>query len=63
MFFADVDVVIRPSDIATASGSPRARYWDELKRDLKPIYTAVNADAAKAALDSWPPSGGTAIRR
>src|ERR1700760_4509703 len=22
------------------------RYWDELKRDLKPIYTAVNADAA-----------------
>ena len=27
------------------------RYWDELKRDLKPIYTAVNADAAKAAFD------------
>jgi len=25
------------------------RYWDELKRDLKPIYTAVNATAARAA--------------
>ena len=20
------------------------KYWDEIKRDLKPIYTAVNAD-------------------
>ena len=27
------------------------RYWDELKRDLKPIYTAVNATAARAAFD------------
>jgi putative transposase len=27
------------------------RYWDELKRDVKPIYTAVNATAARAALD------------
>ena len=27
------------------------RYWDELKRDLKPVYTAVNADAARAAFD------------
>ena len=26
-------------------------YWDELKRDLKPIYTAVNATAARAAFD------------
>jgi putative transposase len=25
--------------------------WDALKRDLKPIYTAVNAAAARAALD------------
>jgi transposase-like protein len=25
--------------------------WDALRRDLKPIYTAVNADAARAALD------------
>jgi transposase-like protein len=25
--------------------------WDALRRDVKPIYTAVNADAAKAALD------------
>ena len=27
------------------------RYWDELSRDLKPIYQAANADAAAAALD------------
>jgi putative transposase len=27
------------------------RDWDALKRDLKPIYTAVNAQAARAALD------------
>ena len=27
------------------------RYWDELSKDLKPIYQAVNADAAAAALD------------
>jgi len=27
------------------------KYWDELSRDLKPIYQAVNADAAAAALD------------
>jgi putative transposase len=27
------------------------RDWDALRRDLKPIYTAVNADAARAALD------------
>ena len=27
------------------------RYWDEIKRDLRPLYTAVNADAARVALD------------
>jgi putative transposase len=27
------------------------RDWDALKRDVKPIYTAVNADAARVALD------------
>jgi transposase-like protein len=27
------------------------KYWDELKKDLRPIYTAVNADAARAAFD------------
>ena len=27
------------------------KYWDEIKRDLKPIYTAVNASAARAAFD------------
>ena len=37
------------------------RDWDALKRDVKPIYTAVNAAAARAALDelaeTW--GGGT----
>jgi putative transposase len=27
------------------------KYWDELKRDMKPIYTAVNAPAARVAFD------------
>ena len=27
------------------------QHWDELKRDVKPIYTAVNATAARAAFD------------
>jgi putative transposase len=27
------------------------RDWDALRRDVRPIYTAVNADAARAALD------------
>jgi transposase-like protein len=27
------------------------KYWDEIKRDLKPIYTAVNASAARDAFD------------
>jgi putative transposase len=27
------------------------KYWDELRHDVKPIYTAVNAAAARAAFD------------
>jgi putative transposase len=27
------------------------KYWDELKRDIRPIYTAVNEAAARAAFD------------
>jgi putative transposase len=27
------------------------RDWDAIKRDIKPVYTAVNADAARAAMD------------
>lgn len=27
------------------------RYWDELKRNVKLIYTAANATAARAAFD------------
>jgi putative transposase len=33
------------------------KYWDEIKRDIKPIYTAVNAAAARTAFeeltDKW----------
>src|SRR3954452_19464275 len=29
------------------------RYWAEIARDLKPVYTAVNADAAAAALEAF----------
>ncbi len=35
------------------------RDWDALKRDVKPIYTAVNADAAKAALGQLAETWGT----
>jgi putative transposase len=35
------------------------RDWDELKRDVKPIYTAVNADAAHAALEELTEKWGT----
>jgi transposase-like protein len=42
------------------------RYWDELKRDLKPIYTAVNATAARAAFDElaekWGPRYPAMVR-
>ena len=27
------------------------KYWDEIKRDIRPIYTAVNAAAARSAFD------------
>jgi len=39
------------------------KYWDEIKRDLRPIYTAVNATAAGQRSTSWPRSGAPAIRR
>lgn len=29
------------------------RYWADIARDLKPVYTAVNADAAAAAFDTF----------
>jgi transposase-like protein len=42
------------------------RDWDALKRDVKPIYTAVNAAAARAALDDlaekWGQRYGAVIR-
>jgi putative transposase len=42
------------------------RDWDALKRDVKPIYTAVNATAARAALDDlaerWGKRYGAIIR-
>jgi putative transposase len=42
------------------------RFWDELKRDLKPIYTAINATAARAAFDElaekWGPRYPAVVR-
>ena len=42
------------------------RDWDALKRDVKPVYTAVNAAAARAALDDlaekWGQRYGAIIR-
>jgi len=42
------------------------RDWDALKRDIKPIYTAVHAEAARAALDElaekWGARYGAIIR-
>ncbi len=35
------------------------RYWDEIKRDLKPIYTAVTATAARLAFDDLAEKWGT----
>jgi transposase-like protein len=39
------------------------KYWDEIKRDVKPIYTAVNAAAARSAFDDCPRNGDSATRR
>ncbi len=36
--------------------------WDALKRDVKPIYTAVNATSARAALDDLTERWGTKYR-
>jgi len=42
------------------------KYWDELKRDLRPIYTAINASAARAAFDElaekWGPRYPAVVR-
>src|SRR6202012_1020972 len=42
------------------------KYWDEIKHDIKPIYTAINATAARAAFDDlaekWGPSSPAVIR-
>jgi putative transposase len=35
------------------------KYWPEIARDLKPVYTAVNADAALAAFESFEEKWGT----
>jgi putative transposase len=35
------------------------KYWDQLKHDVKPIYTAINATAARVALDELSEKWGT----
>ncbi|KDE96753.1 hypothetical protein Y900_029360 [Mycolicibacterium aromaticivorans JS19b1 = JCM 16368] len=39
------------------------KYWDEIKGDVKPIYTAVNATAARAAFDELAEKWGSATRQ
>ena len=39
------------------------RDWDALKRGIKPIYTAVNATAARAALDELARAWGSSTGR
>jgi transposase-like protein len=35
------------------------KYWDEIKHDIRPIYTAVNAEAARAAFEELTEKWGT----
>lgn len=35
------------------------KYWNQLSKDLKPIYTAVDTDAALAALDDLDDTWGS----
>ena len=39
------------------------KYWDAIKRDLKPIYTAVNAAAARAAFEELAEKWGASATR
>jgi putative transposase len=39
------------------------QHWDELARDLRPVYTAVNAEMAALRFASSPTSGAPAIQR
>jgi putative transposase len=39
------------------------QHWDALKRDVRPVYTAVNAEAALAALDHLREPGAPATPR
>jgi putative transposase len=39
------------------------KYWERLAADLKPIYQALNADAAAAALDQFEANWAAAIQR
>jgi len=48
------DAIVQTCIIHLIRGSFRyasRKYWEQIARDLKPIYTAVNAAAAAAALD------------
>jgi putative transposase len=39
------------------------RYWPEIARDLKPVYTAVNADAALMAFEAFDEKWARDIQR
>jgi hypothetical protein len=45
------DIGIRCTLIRGTFHLASKRDWDALRRDVKPVYTAVNAEAARAAFD------------
>jgi putative transposase len=56
------DAIVQTCIIHLIRGSFRyasRKYWDELSRDLRPIYTASNAAAAETALDDLDEKWGT----
>lgn len=49
--------------IRNTFGLTSRKYWDEIKWDLRPIYTAVNAAAARTAFDELAEKWGSATPR
>ena len=53
-----------PSDAQHASGSLPRQHWDELAKDLRPIYTAPTPRRRRwPGSTSWPRNGAAGIRR
>jgi len=55
-----------PSPLLAVSWPPSVtscKYWDEIRRDIKRIYTADNANAARSAFDEFTEKWASATRR